>query len=98
MQQIASRGGLIAVGYWDAAACGVTPASVAEAIAYGVKLIGAEHVALGSDFDGTVTTGFDTSELAALTDALLANGLNETQIRQVMGENMARFLGRYLPE
>ncbi len=98
MQQIASRGGLIAVGYWDAAACGVTPASVAEAIVYGVKLIGAEHVALGSDFDGTVTTGFDTSELAAITDALLANGLNEMQIRQVMGENMARFLGRYLPE
>jgi microsomal dipeptidase-like Zn-dependent dipeptidase len=34
----------------------------------------------------------DTSELAALTHALLEIGLTDTQIRKVMGENMVRVL------
>ncbi|GHA19763.1 dipeptidase [Arenicella chitinivorans] len=98
MQQIAQKGGLIAVGYWRAAVCGVTPDAVADAIVYGVNLVGENHVALGSDFDGSVMTGFDASELVALTDALLSKGLNEAQVRLVMGGNMAAFLARYLPE
>jgi microsomal dipeptidase-like Zn-dependent dipeptidase len=39
-----------------------------------------------------VITGFDTSELAALTDALLRAGLTPATIRKVMGENMLRVL------
>lgn len=97
MVRIAEAGGLIGVGYWDAAACDISVDGVARSIVYGVNLVGANHVALGSDFDGATTTQFDTSELAALTDALLAQGLSEDQIAQVMGGNVARFLAEALP-
>lgn len=98
MQQIAQQGGLIAVGFWDAAVCGTAPADIAAAIKYGIALVGDEHVALGSDFDGAVTTAFDASEMAAITQALLNAGVTENAIRKVMGGNMLRFLQNQLPE
>ena len=98
MIEIAEKGGLIGVGFWDAAVCDNTPRSVAEAIIYGIGLIGAEHVALGSDFDGTITPGFDTSELVAITHELLELGLGKEEIRKVMGENMLYFLQDNLPK
>ncbi|MFT5571750.1 MAG: membrane dipeptidase [Cryomorphaceae bacterium] len=97
MQRIAKAGGLIAVGYWEGAICGTRPQDVATAIKYGVNLVGEDHVALGSDFDGAVTTRFDSSELAVLTQSLLDAGLNEDQIRKVMGGNMLRFVSQNLP-
>jgi microsomal dipeptidase-like Zn-dependent dipeptidase len=97
MQQIAAAGGLIAVGFWDGAICGNSPATVAEAIVYGIGLVGEDHVSLGSDFDGTVTTSFDGSEMAVITQALLDANLSEQQIRKVMGENMLVYLQTYLP-
>ena len=97
MQEIADRGGLIGVGFWDGAICSPTPEGIAGAIAYAVDLLGADHVALGSDFDGTVTTPFDASELAALTQALMEEGLNSETIRAVMGGNAIRFFLENLP-
>ena len=97
MEQIAAAGGLIAVGFWDGAICGNSPATVAAAIVYGIGLVGEDHVALGSDFDGTVTTSFDGSEMVVITQALLEANLSEQQIRKVMGENMLGYLQTYLP-
>ena len=98
MQRIAAAGGIVGIGYWDAAVCDPTPAGIVAAIRYAIDLLGVEHVALGSDFDGTVTTTFDTSELAALTQAMLDAGLAETEIRAVMGDNARRFLLDSLPQ
>ena len=97
MQSIAKKGGLVAIGFWDGAICNNTPKSVAEAIMYGIELIGVDHVALGSDFDGTITPGFDSSELVAITHELLELGLSDLQIRKVMGGNMFTFLQQNLP-
>lgn len=97
MLDIARGGGLIAVGYWDGAICGNSPQQIAKAINYGIGLVGAEHVALGSDFDGSVTTALDTSEVAAITQSLLDLGVSEDNIRNVMGANMHRFLANNLP-
>jgi len=97
MQQIAAGGGLIAVGFWDGAICGNSPATVAEAIVYGIELVGEDHVSLGSDFDGTITTSFDGSEMAVITQELLNANLSEEQIRKVMGGNMLTFLETWLP-
>ncbi|MFT5135981.1 MAG: membrane dipeptidase [Arenicella sp.] len=97
MRNIARKGGLIAVGYWEGAICGTSPAHIAGAIAYGIELVGADHVALGSDFDGSVTTSLDTSELVAITQALLDLGVATTDIRKVMGANMQQFLASQLP-
>ena len=60
--------------------------------------MGAEHVALGSDYDGTVTTTLDTSELAILTQTMTDQGFSEEEIRNVMGDNVKRFLLANLPE
>ena len=98
MQRIANKGGLIAVGDWDGAVCGDTPADVVAAMQYGLSLVGEDHISLGSDYDGTVTTAFDTSELVALTDEMLKAGFSETQIRKIMGANMLRFLEAQLPK
>ena len=59
--------------------------------------VGAAHVALGSDFDGAVTTPFDTTGLAQITDTMLEAGYNEAEIRMIMGENVMKFLLANLP-
>jgi len=98
MQRIAAGDGLIGIGYWDGAVCDATPAGVAKSIRYAVNLVGHEHVALGSDYDGATSVYFDTSELSALTQALLNEGLSEEEIRAVMGGNQIRFFQKYLPQ
>jgi microsomal dipeptidase-like Zn-dependent dipeptidase len=97
MRRIAAGGGLIGIGYWDGAVCDATPAGVARSIAYAIELVGHSHVALGSDYDGATSVYFDTSELSALTQALLDAGLNAEEIRAVMGGNQIRFFQIHLP-
>jgi len=63
-----------------------------------VKLLGPDAVALGSDYDGTVTVALDTSELAAITDALLRKGMRPATIKKIMGENVRRYFAENLPE
>ncbi len=97
MQAIASTGGVVGMGYWADVTCGdITPAGIAKMIKAAVETVGEDHVSLGSDYDGSVETAFDTSELAALTSALLDQGLSETQVRKVMGENMVRVFRQQL--
>lgn len=98
MQKIAESGGIIGVGYWDGAICEATPKGIVGAIRYGIDLVGEDHVALGSDYDGTIAAPFDASELVVLTHEMLAAGFTETEIRKVMGENMMRFLLDNLPD
>ena len=98
MQQIAAKGGLIAVGYWDGAICSPNASEIAKAVKYGIELVGIEHIALGSDYDGAISVPFDTSELIYLTQAFLDVGLSEFQIKQVMGDNMLRYLQLHLPD
>ena len=52
-----------------------------------------DHVGLGSDFDGSVATGFDTAHIDAVTAALLAAGLDAADVAKVMGGNAARIIG-----
>lgn len=97
MQAIAEKGGLIAVGYWQEAVCDPTPTGIADAIAYGIELIGADHVALGSDWDGS-TTSIPANQLPYITEALINKGVSEEDIRKVMGQNSIDFLARWLPD
>ncbi len=92
MQQIATTGGVIGIGYWADVTCDDSPAGIAKAIKVAIEVVGEDAVSLGSDFDGSVTTAFDTSELAALTQAMMDIGLSEAQIRKVAGNNMLRVL------
>jgi microsomal dipeptidase-like Zn-dependent dipeptidase len=97
LRRIAATGGVVGIGYWDGAVCEISPASIARAIVHAVNVAGADHVALGSDWDGAVTTGFDAADLALVTAALLEAGLTEDVIAKVMGENVLALLARTLP-
>jgi len=97
MKEIAAKGGLIGVGFWDAASCDYSPAGVVRSIRYGIDLLGVEHIALGSDYDGGTTVLFDASEIAVLTHEMLKAGFTREEIMRVMGENAIRFLTYYLP-
>ncbi|RED14250.1 dipeptidase [Pontivivens insulae] len=97
MQRIAAGGGLIGIGFWADVTCDASPGGIAGAILAGINVVGIDHVSLGSDFDGAVTTRFDASQMAAVTHALLEAGLSEEDIAKVMGGNMIRFLRENLP-
>ncbi len=92
MRQIAATGGVIGIGYWQEVTCDDSLEGVVRSILAAIDVVGEDAVSLGSDFDGSVTTSFDASELPALTNALLEAGLTEAQIRKVMGGNMLRVL------
>jgi len=93
----AQGGGVVGIGYWADVTCDASPAGVAAAIVAAIELLGENHVSLGSDWDGSVTVGFDAAGLAALTHALREAGLTEAQIRKVAGGNMLRVLRARLP-
>jgi len=92
VRRIAAAGGVIGIGFWSTAVCGGSTRDIARSIRYASGLVGVDHVALGSDFDGATTTPFDAAELVRLTDALLAEGFSEDDISKIMGENVIRLL------
>lgn len=97
LRAIARKGGVVGIGYWQTAVCGTDAAAVARAIIYASRLIGAQHVALGSDFDGAVAMPFDTAGLVLITQALQQRGMSEADIRLVMGGSALRLLRENLP-
>ena len=68
---------------------------IVEHIDHAVKLVGADHVGLGSDFDGGgMPVGMeDCTKLPKITEALLRKGYKEADIRKILGENTVRLLG-----
>lgn len=67
---------------------------IVDHIDHAVKLVGAEHVGLGSDFDGaSMPEGMeDCSKLPKITEALLRKGYSEQDIRKILGENTLRVM------
>ncbi len=92
MQRIAETGGVVGIGYWQEVTCDNSPAGIARNILAATEALGGDAVSLGSDFDGSVATTFDTSELAAITQELLKLEMGDAQIRKIMGENMLRVI------
>ena len=67
---------------------------ILDHIDHAVKIAGADHVGLGSDFDGAVMPlGMeDATHLPQITDALLKKGYSESDIRKILGENTLRVM------
>lgn len=97
LRAVAQKGGVVGIGYWDGAVCEPKVANIARALLYAVRLVGVEHVALGSDFDGGTSTPFDTTGLAQLAQALVDAGLTRHEVEQVLGGNVRRLFGQLLP-
>ena len=60
--------------------------------------IGYDHVALGSDYDGTVHTLFDVSGVPLITQELLRRNISIDNIKKIMGENVLRILKEGIPK
>jgi membrane dipeptidase len=59
-----------------------------------IQMVGEDHVALGTDFDGgpTLARGMrDVRDLPMITDAMLRRGYSEERIRKFWGGNLLRF-------
>ena len=98
LKAIAKTGGVIGIGFWDTAVCGEDARSIAKSIRYTANVIGIDHIALGSDFDGSVKAPFDTSGVGLITEALLNENFSEEEIAKIMGGNVIRLLSENLPD
>jgi membrane dipeptidase len=67
---------------------------IIEHIDHAVKVAGADHVGLGSDFDGAnMPYGMeDATKLPLITEALLKKGYSESDVRKILGENTLRVM------
>src|SRR5712664_1405372 len=67
---------------------------IVDHIDHAVKLVGADHVGLGSDFDGaTMPEGMeDCSKLPKITEALMRKGYSDDDIRKILGGNTLRVM------
>jgi membrane dipeptidase len=67
---------------------------IIDHIDHAVKLVGADHVGLGSDFDGAdMPYGMeDASHLPQITNALLEKGYSESDIKKILGGNTLRVM------
>ncbi|HEV7397560.1 MAG TPA: dipeptidase [Pyrinomonadaceae bacterium] len=73
----------------------VSVARVADHIDHIVKLVGIDHVGIGSDFDGIQATVSDLSsaaDLPNLTRELLRRGYSESDVDKILGGNVLRMM------
>ncbi len=68
--------------------------AVLDQIDYGVKLVGVDHIGIGSDFDGVggaLPEGLKTvADFPNLIAGLQARGYKDADIRRIMGSNLLR--------
>ena len=94
---VAAAGGLIGIAFFPEITGGKTIASIVQTIRYGIDLVGADHIAIGTDFDGAITAPIDASGMPYLVEALSQDGFSDTEISAVMSGNALKFLGYHLP-
>jgi len=96
LSAIGRKGGLVGVMFHGPFVVKGRPSTRADVVAQVtglVRRIGAEHVGLGSDWDGRIKSpeGLQGSrDLPALYQDLRAAGLSERELRQVAGDNLLR--------
>ena len=68
--------------------------AILDHIDHAVEVAGADHVGLGSDFDGAeMPFGMeDASCLPRITEALLQRGYSERDIQKILGGNVLRLM------
>jgi membrane dipeptidase len=97
-KSIADNGGLIGIAFFKDAVCGEGIEHIAKSILHAREVVGIHAIALGSDFDGSVTVAVRANNIALLADALLGVGLTEKEIGLVLSGNAKQFFEKNLPE
>ncbi|MEM8858969.1 MAG: membrane dipeptidase [Chloroflexota bacterium] len=95
--EIAKRGGVIGIGFWDETVRDNSPEAIVDGIQYAIDVLGEDHVCFGSDFDGAILPSFDISELPVLTHIMFERGMSESTVQKIVGENALRLLKTILP-
>ena len=73
----------------------VSVSRIVDHIDHIVKLVGIDHVGIGSDFDGVQVVPADlksVADLPNLTKELLKRGYSESDIDKILGGNMLRVM------
>ncbi len=97
IKAIAKTNGLISIAMFQQAVCDTKIKGTAKSIKYVIDLVGADYVALGSDFDGAAHTSIDVTGFPLIVQELLALGVSKSDIAKVMGGNVKRFMLENLP-
>ncbi len=93
LQAIAQLGGVVGVNFFPVFLGEPTLDRLLDHIDYLVRVMGVDHVGLGSDFDGftgQVQGLEDVSKLPNLTAGLLARGYRQEQLLKILGGNVLR--------
>ncbi len=98
VRALAATGGVVGVTFAPAflSERGATLSHVLDHIEHLAALVGPEHVAVGSDFDGIGSTPLGLEDVGAmprLTAGMLGRGFPSTSIRAILGENLLRIMG-----
>jgi len=104
LRAIADTGGTVGIimhgPFLDRGALGRSVKAVARHVLHAVKVIGARHVSLGSDWDGLIRTPKDAPtclELPRLIQALLDQGLSDVDLQWVLGKSFLETLSLVRP-
>lgn len=99
LRKIAESDGLVGIILWPPLlkkhALTTTLEHWADHVVYAAKLVGARHVAIGTDMDGYTwpPKGFrDASDYARIPEVLKKRGFSEDELNMVLGENFLRVL------
>lgn len=98
LRAVAATGGVVGIGYWEAATCGRGVTAVVRAIEHAVAVAGVDHVGLGSDFDGATAMPFDATGVPMVLDGLRKAGFDDAALARIAGGNVIRVLRATLPE
>src|SRR5262249_46034735 len=84
LRAVAATGGIVGIAFFQWTVCGTSAAHVVRAIMHVARVVGIDHVALGSDWDGTVTVALRPDTMAEVTGGLLDAGLGADDVYKVM--------------
>lgn len=103
-RRVAERGGLVGILYHSLylgdGLFGGRIETLVRHIEHAWRVVGVDHVALGSDWDGLICPPEDLRsclELPRLLAALVERGHEESALRKLFGENFLRLLGEVRP-
>jgi membrane dipeptidase len=98
LRAIAKTGGVVGVNFHSAFVTRRSPATLADVVSqvkHLVRIMGVNHVAIGSDFEGEIRPPAELSDVHGyqrLAKALLAAGLSRSDVQAVFATNALRVL------
>ena len=99
MRRLASRGGVMQITLYNGFLCQSGEATINDAmrhLEHAIKVMGIDHVGLGTDFDGDggIRGLANSSELLNFTRQLLARKYSERDIQKIWGGNFLRVMSQ----